>query len=228
MQAPQAESKPENTLSRRYSLGEEIANSITHGVGAALSIAAMVILIFIASQYRDAWRIVSFTIYGSSLFILYLASTLYHAFTHEKTKQFFRLMDHSSIFLLIAGTYTPPTLIAMRGSWGWTLFCLIWAMAVGGLIFEIIYIGKYKFITVSIYVIMGWLAVVAIKPMIETLPDGMMKWIVLGGLFYTLGIIFYLWKKMPYNHAVWHLFVLAGSAMHFFGMLFYLAHHSAQ
>jgi len=222
----QAAPKQKAKLSHRYSIGEEIANSITHGVGAALSIAAMVILIFIASQYRDAWRIVSFAIYGSSLFMLYLASTLYHAFTHEKTKQFFRLMDHSSIFLLIAGTYTPPTLIAMRGVWGWTLFGLIWAMAVGGLIFEIIFIGRYKLISVGIYVAMGWLAIIAIKPMIEMLPEGMMKWIVLGGLFYTFGIIFYIWKKIPYNHAVWHLFVMAGSAMHFFGMLFYLAHKS--
>ena len=214
-------------LSHRYSIGEEIANSVTHGVGAALSIAAMSVLIFIASQYGDAWRIVSFSIYGATLFILYLASTLYHAFTHEKTKQFFRLMDHSSIFLLIAGTYTPPTLVAMRGGWGWTLFCLIWAMAIGGLIFELLYIGKYKYITLGIYVTMGWLAIVAIKPMIAMLPDGMMKWIVFGGLFYTLGIVFYVWKKKPYTHAVWHLFVLAGSAMHFFGILFYLAHQPA-
>jgi len=219
--------KPEKPPIHLYSIGEEIANSVTHGIGAALSIAAMAILISIASQYHDTWRIVSFSIYGCSLFFLYLASTLYHAFTHEKTKRFFRLMDHSSIFLLIAGTYTPPTLIAMRGPWGWTLFGLIWAMAIGGLIFEIIYIGRYKFITLGIYVIMGWLAIIAIKPMIEMLPSGMMKWIILGGLFYTLGIIFYIWNKMPYNHAIWHLFVLAGSAMHFFGILFYLAHHPA-
>jgi hemolysin III len=219
----QTSSKKKDQLSQRYSIGEEIANSVTHGVGAALSIAAMSVLIFIASQDRDAWRIVSFSIYGATLFLLYLASTLYHAFTHEKTKRFFRLMDHSSIFLLIAGTYTPPTLIAMRGEWGWTLFFIIWAMAVGGLIFELFFIGKYKYVTLGIYVAMGWLAIIAIKPMIEMLPDGMMKWIVLGGLFYTLGIIFYVWKKVPYNHAVWHLFVLGGSTMHFFGMLFYLA-----
>jgi hemolysin III len=227
MQSSQPSPERQEKLSRRYSIGEEIANSVTHGVGAALSIAAMSILIYIASQNRDTWRIVSFSIYGSTLFVLYLASTLYHAFTHEKTKRFFRLMDHSSIFLLIAGTYTPPMLIAMRGSWGWSLFCLIWAMAVGGIIFELLYIGKYKFITVGFYMVMGWLVIIAIKPMIEMLPDGMMKWIILGGVFYTFGVVFYVWKKMPYNHAVWHLFVLAGSAMHFFGMLFYLAHQPA-
>jgi len=207
----------------RYSMGEEIANSITHGIGAALSIAALVLLVVFASQHKDAWRIVSFSIYGTSLFALYLASTLYHAFTNEKVKHFFRLLDHSCIFLLIAGTYTPPTLIAMRGSWGWTLFTLIWAMAVGGLIFETINIGKYKFISVAIYMAMGWLAIAAIKPMIETLPPGLFKWFLIGGLFYTAGIIFYAWKKIPYNHAIWHLFVLGGSITHFFGILFYLA-----
>jgi len=207
----------------RYTLGEEIANSITHGIGAALSIAALVLLVVFASQHKDAWRIVSFSIYGTTLFVLYLASTLYHAFTNKKVKHFFRLMDHSCIFLLIAGTYTPPTLIVMRGSWGWTLFTLIWAMAVGGLIFEAINIGKYKFISVAIYVVMGWLAIVAIKPMLETLPPGMFKWFLIGGLFYTSGIIFYAWKKIPYNHAIWHLFVLGGSITHFFGILFYLA-----
>jgi len=207
----------------RYTLGEEIANSITHGIGAALSVAALVLLIVYATQHRDAWRIVSFSIYGTSLFALYLASTLYHAFTHEKTKHFFRLMDHSCIFLLIAGTYTPPTLIVMRGSWGWTLFTIIWAMAVGGLIFESMNIGKYKIISVIIYMTMGWLAIIAIKPMLETLPPGMFKWFLTGGLFYTAGIIFFAWKKLPYNHAIWHLFVLGGSITHFFGILLYLA-----
>jgi hemolysin III len=206
-----------------YTLGEEIANSITHGIGAALSIAAMVLLIVLASQCGDPWRIVSFSIYGATLFLLYLASTLYHSFTGVRVKNFFRLMDHSSIFLLIAGTYTPVTLIAMRGPWGWTLFSLIWMMAVGGIIFETLFIGKYKGISLGIYIAMGWLAMIAIKPMLEMLPDGMMKWVVMGGLSYTLGIIFYAWKKMPYHHAVWHLFVLGGSILHFFGMLFYLA-----
>lgn len=206
-----------------YSLGEEIANSITHGIGAALSIAALVLLVVFASQHKDTWRIVSFSIYGTSLFALYLASTLYHAFTNEKVKHFFRIMDHSCIFLLIAGTYTPPTLIAMRGTWGWTLFTVIWAIAVGGLIFESMNIGKYKIISVIIYMVMGWLALVAIKPMLEMLPPGMFKWFLAGGLFYTAGIIFYAWKRIPYNHAIWHLFVLGGSITHFFGILFYLA-----
>ena len=213
----------QNTAAQRYSLGEEIANSITHGIGTALSVAALVLLVVFAIQNRDAWQIVSFSIYGTSLIVLYLASTLYHAFTNEKVKHFFRLMDHSCIFLLIAGTYTPPTLIAMRGSWGWTLFTLVWAMAVGGLIFETMNIGKYKIISLIIYMIMGWLAIFAIKPMMEALPPGMFKWFIIGGLFYTSGIIFYACQRIPYNHAIWHVFVLGGSITHFFGILYYLA-----
>jgi len=205
------------------SLGEEIANSITHGIGAALSIAAFVILVVFAGQQGDVWRIVSFSIYGATLFFLYLASTLYHSFTHEKVKHFFRLMDHSCIFLLIAGTYTPPLLVAMRGTWGWTLFSLIWGLAVFGLIFETLTIGKFKIISVIIYITMGWLAVFALNPMLKALPPGMFKWFLIGGLFYTVGIVFYAWEKISYNHAIWHLFVLAGSITHFFGILFYLA-----
>ncbi len=203
--------------------GEEIANSITHGIGAFLSIAALSILVVFASQHKDAWRIVSFSIYGTTLFLLYLASTLYHAFTHEKVKKFFRLMDHSCIYLLIAGTYTPPTLIAMRGAWGWTLFVLIWTMAAAGMVFKAFNMEKYQIMSVVIYIIMGWLAIIAIKPMLAALPAGMFTWVLAGGLFYTFGIIFYAWEKIPYNHAIWHLFVLGGSITHFFGILIYLA-----
>lgn len=210
----------------QYTTGEEIANSITHGIGAALSIAAIAVLISYSGNYNDIWRVVCFSIFGASLFTLYLASTLYHAFTQAKIKRFFRHLDHSSIFLLIAGTYTPITLIAMRGPWGWTLFGLIWAMALGGIIFETVCLGRYKFISLGIYVVMGWLAVIAIRPMLLMLPAGMLKFIVIGGLFYTLGIVFYIWKKLPYHHAIWHLFVLGGSITHFFGMLFYLAYHT--
>ena len=211
------------TATPAYHLGEEIANSITHGIGAILSIAALSVLVVFASQHKDAWRIVSFSIYGATLFLLYLTSTLYHAFTHEKLKKFFRLMDHSCIYLLIAGTYTPPTLIAMRGAWGWTLFGLIWTMAAAGLVFKVFNMGKYQFISVVIYIIMGWLAIIAIKPMLAALPAGMFAWFLAGGLFYTFGVVFYAWEELPYNHAIWHLFVLGGSITHFFGILFYLA-----
>ena len=206
----------------RYPLGEEIANSVTHGIGAALSIAATAVLVLLAGQYGDAWQVASFTIYGASLILLYLASTLYHAFPWAEVKKWFRLLDHSAIYLLIAGTYTPPLLIAMRGPWGWTLFGLIWGMAAFGLIFKIAFIGRYPYVSLGLYVMMGWLAIIAIKPMLAMLPPGLFFWLLLGGFFYTFGVLFYACKKIPYHHAIWHIFVLLGSAAHFTGMLLHL------
>ncbi len=207
----------------RQSLGEEIANSITHGIGAALATAALTILVVFAALKGDAWRVVSFSIYGASLVILYTSSTLYHAFTYKGAKRYFRIMDHSSIFLLIAGTYTPITLLPLRDTgWGWTMFVLIWAMALLGILFKTFFYGKLEKLSVVFYVLMGWLAVIAIKPMLANLPTGLLIWIAIGGLFYTFGIIFYAWTKLPYSHSIWHLFVLGGSISHFFGILLYL------
>ncbi len=204
------------------SLGEEIANSITHGIGVAISVAILVLLVVFTAKRGDTWRIVSFSIFGSSLFILYMASTLYHSFPQKRVKHFFRIMDHSSIYILIAGSYTPITLISMRGVWGWTIFGLVWGLSILGIIFTVFLIGRFKIISTAIYLFMGWLILIAIKPMILMVPRGMIIWLFIGGAFYTLGIIFYLWKKMPYHHMIWHIFVLAGSISHFFGMLFYL------
>jgi hemolysin III len=208
---------------RQQSLGEEIANSVTHGIGAALSLVALVLLVYFSSNYGDKWRIVSFTIYGGTLFFLYLASTLYHSFTNPRVKNIFRILDHSSIFLLIAGTYTPVTLVSMRGPWGWTLFGIIWALAIIGIITKLFLIGKYKIVSVIIYLAMGWMIVIAFKPMLQLVPSGLIIWLFIGGICYTLGLIFYASKNVPYFHFIWHLFVLAGSISHFFGMLFYLA-----
>ncbi|MFH1093874.1 MAG: hemolysin III family protein [Candidatus Omnitrophota bacterium] len=208
--------------SRQQTLGEAIANSITHGIGAALSIAALVILVIFAAKYGDVWRVVSFSIYGSTLFILYLTSTLYHSFTNKRVKSFFEILDHSSIFLLIAGTYTPVILVSMRGPWGWTIFGLIWTMAIGGIIAKIFLIGKYKIVSLLVYLSMGWLIIIAFKPMLQMVPKGLIIWLFIGGLCYTLGIIFYACKKVPYFHFIWHLFVLGGSISHFLGILFYL------
>ena len=207
---------------KTQSLGEEIANSITHSVGIGLSIAALVILVILASRRGDAWKIVSFSIYGATLFLLYLSSTLYHSFVNPKIKNIFRILDHSAIYLLIAGTYTPLTLTLMRGLWGWTLFGLAWAMAIGGIIITTFLLDKLKALLVLSYVVMGLLAIIAIKPMIQMVPRGMIAWLFIGGACYILGIIFYLWKKLPYHHTIWHLFVLAGSISHFLGILFYL------
>lgn len=214
--------KKENYSLKTQTIGEEIANSITHGIGAGLSIAALVILVVLASKRGDAWRIVSFSIYGATLILLYLSSTLYHSFVNPKIKNIFRILDHSAIYLLIAGTYTPVTLTLMRGAWGWTLFGLAWAIAIGGIIITALLLDKLKALLVLSYVVMGSLVVIAIKPMIEMVPRGMIIWLFIGGACYLLGIIFYLWKRLPYHHPIWHIFVLGGSISHFLGVLFYL------
>ena len=207
---------------REQTLGEEIANSITHGIGAALSLAALVVLVVFASLYGDVWQVVSFSIYGTTLFILYLASTLYHSFTNKRVKHFFNILDHSSIFLLIAGTYTPITLISMRGPWGWTLFGLIWGMAIAGIFLKIFFIDRFKILSVALYIAMGWLILIAVRPMLEMVPHGLITWLLIGGVSYSLGVIFYAIKRVPYFHFIWHLFVLAGSITHFIGILLYL------
>lgn len=209
-------------LSRRYTTGEEIANTVTHGIGALLSVAALITLLLLARENGDLWRIAGFTIYGISLFILYMSSSLYHAVTGEKLKKIFRLLDHSSIYLLIAGTYTPILLIAMRGTWGWALFVLIWTMAAAGLVYKFVFLDRSEWVSLAIYIAMGWLAIIAIKPMLTMLPAGLLLWIVFGGLLYTGGIVFYVWKRIPFNHAIWHLFVLGGSTLHFVGILLHL------
>ncbi|MFZ5753262.1 MAG: PAQR family membrane homeostasis protein TrhA [Bacillota bacterium] len=210
-------------LINRYSLAEEIFNSISHGIGALFSIAALVILVAFASIRGDVWRIVSFSIYGFTLFFLYLSSTLYHSVFHEKSKRVLRVFDHISIYLLIAGSYTPVTLVSMRGTWGWTIFGIIWALAIGGIILKVVNLEKMKYFSIGLYVIMGWLIMIAVKPMLEMIPQGLFTWLLTGGLMYTFGVIFYLWKRIPFNHGIWHLFVLGGSTVHYLGFLFYLA-----
>ncbi len=205
--------------SHKQSLGEEIANSITHGTGVGLSIAALVILVVLAARQSDAWKVVSFSIYGATMITLYLASTLYHAFPQPRLKSFFRILDHSSIFLLIAGTYTPVTLGILHDGLGWTMFGVIWGLAIAGINFKIFALGKLKMLSVLIYILMGWMVIIAIKPLSRATPPAFLGWMLAGGLSYTLGVTFYAMKKLPYHHAVWHLFVLGGSVCHFFGML---------
>ena len=204
------------------SMGEEIANSITHGIGIALSIAALVLLVVFSSQRGDVWQIVSFSIYGATLVILYLFSTLYHSFRNKKVKFFFRLFDYASIYLLIAGTYTPVTLTILRGPLGWTVFGIIWGLAILGVVKQFVFFHKFHAFSVITYLIMGWLIVLVIKPLLSEVSFMFFMWTLIGGLSYTLGIIFFVWDKMPYNHSIWHLFVLGGSISHFFAFLFYL------
>ena len=199
---------------------EEIANSITHGLGFGLSVAGLTILVVYASIEGDPWRIAAFAIYGASLTILYLVSTLYHSFTHSRIKAIFRRLDHSAIYLLIAGTYTPVILISMRTTWVLYLLPIIWAMAILGVYIKVRYIHRYERLSLAFYIFMGWFALIAVKPMFNSIPIESFIWIIIGGACYTSGVVFYAWNRLPFNHTIWHGFVLIGSISHFIGMLY--------
>lgn len=205
-----------------YTLGEEIANAVTHGIGVLMAIAGLVLLIVFSSIYGNSWYVVSLTIYGSALVILYTMSTIYHSLPRGKAKDIFEILDHSSIYLLIAGTYTPFELITLRGTIGWVFFGITWGMAIVGILFKIFFVKKFVILSTLIYIAMGWMIVFAIKPLFYALPLNGMIFLATGGVLYTAGTVFYIKRKMKYHHAVWHLFVLGGSAMHFFAILFYV------
>ena len=187
-----------------------------------LAIAALVILLVLGNRHGNVWHIVAYSIYGSTLIMLYLASTLYHSFPEGKGKNILRIIDHSSIFLLIAGTYTPLTLILLRGNWGWTLFVLVWGIALIGILLKIICLNKLKYVSTLLYLVMGWLVMLVIKPLLAVINKPSLIFLIIGGLLYTSGIFFYSSKKIKYNHAIWHLFVLGGSICHFFTVLYLL------
>ena len=210
-----------------YGFWEELFNSITHGMGLLLSIAALVLLIVFSSIYGDAAHVVSCTIFGVTLILLYSASTLYHSFQKPRIKRIFKIMDHSCIYLLIAGTYTPFLLVTLSGVLGWTMFAVIWSLALLGVMFKVFFVHRFKIISTLAYVLMGWLIILAIKPLVDALSSGGIVWLVAGGLAYTLGVIFYAWKKLPFSHAIWHLFVLGGSTCHFFAVIFYVLPHKS-
>lgn len=198
-----------------YSTAEEIANAVSHGIGALLSVAALTVLLTYAISLGDIARIVSYSVYGISLLVLFLASTLYHAITHQKAKMVFKLLDHCAIYLLIAGTYTPLLTVAMQGSLANVLLSLIWILAVLGIAFKIKFGHKYKFISLATYLGLGGLSVFFINHLYHALSTGGFALLAIGGAFYAGGVIFYVNKKIPYNHAIWHLFVLAGAISHF-------------
>lgn len=205
-----------------YSLGEEIAHAITHGVGAALSIAGLTLLVALAAGQGDPWRITSFAVYGATLFLLYLSSTLYHAIPQPRAKHVFKVLDHVSIYLLIAGTYTPFLLVTLRGSVGWLLFAAVWSLAIFGIILKVFAIHRFERLSLVAYLGMGWICVAAYRDLVESLPGMGLALLIGGGVCYSGGVVFYVWDRLPYNHAIWHLFVLAGSITHFFAILFYV------
>jgi len=205
-----------------YSRREEVANAVTHGVGSALSVAGLAILIVFAAWKGTAWHVVSFTIYGVTMLLLYTASTLVHAFPEGKVKDLFETFDHSCIYLFIAGTYTPILLTVLRGPLGWSLFGIVWGLAACGVLFKAFFTKQFLILSTLFYVAMGWLIVFAWRPLMMQLASGGVWLLVAGGLLYTVGAVFYVWRGFKYHHAVWHLFVIAGSACHFFAILLYL------
>ena len=195
---------------------------VTHGVGLLMAVAAVPVLVVLGALRGTPVHVASFAIYGATLVLVYATSTAYHAAQRPRLKRLFRILDHAAIYLLIAGTYTPVTLISLRGPWGWTLLSLVWVLAVGGCLFKLFFVGRYPALSTTLYLVMGWLVVVAIGPVVESVPAVGLAWLLAGGLSYTVGVVFFTWERVPYNHAVWHLFVIAGSACHYVAMLLYV------
>jgi hemolysin III len=210
-----------------YSRQEELANAVSHGIGTALSAAALVVLVIYAATYGDVWHIVSFAIFGAALVLLYLFSTLLHSVRRPGLKAIFAIMDHSAIYVLIAGTYTPFLLVPLRGPLGWTLFGIVWGLAFCGIVFKMFFVERFMILSTLMYIAMGWMIVIAIKPLYDSLPLNGLIWLVAGGLLYTFGTIFYVWRKIPYHHTIWHVFVLGGSVSHFIAVFYLLLQHRA-
>ncbi|HFB62022.1 MAG TPA: hemolysin III family protein [Bacteroidetes bacterium] len=210
------------TSKRKYSPTEERLNILSHGLGFLLAIPATAMLIIKASLHGDAWQIVSVSIYGASMITLYLASTLYHSAREPERRHKLNVFDHASIYLLIAGTYTPFLLVTLRGPWGWSLFGVIWAAALGGIIFKIFYTGKFDVVSTIAYVVMGSIVLVAIKPLVANLSLPGLYWLLAGGISYIIGAVLYLQHKMPFHHAIFHLFVLGGSVCHYIAVYSYV------
>ncbi len=205
---------------KQYTLGEEIFSSVSHGIGTLLAVGGTVVLIILAALFSDVWAVVGSAIYGGSLIMLYTMSTLYHAITNEKAKSFFQVMDHTTIFFLIAGTYTPITLTILRGSLGWVLFGIVWGAAALGITLNAIDLKRFSKPSVACYIAMGWVIIIAIKPLLEVMTPLSLWLLVAGGVFYTVGVIFYAIKKIKYFHSIWHIFTILGSTCHYFSILF--------
>jgi len=206
-----------------YSAGEELANSITHGIGFLIGIAVLVLLVVFSSLRKGPWEIVSCSVYGTTFILLYLSSTLYHSARSAKTRRVMKAIDHSAIYLLIAGTYTPFALTPLRGTLGWWIFGAIWGAAVIGIFFKAFFAGRFKTVSLISYLFMGWFCVIAIRPLYRELTTAGFVFLVAGGLCYSVGAVFYAWKSLKWSHTAWHLFVLGGSLCHFFSILFGIA-----
>jgi len=206
----------------RYRRREEMANTLSHGAGVVLSVVGLAVLSTLATLHGTVWHVVGCSVYGVTLVLLYLASTLYHGLPLSRAKVILQSLDHGAIYLLIAGTYTPFTLVNLRGPWGWSLFGIVWGLALLGILSRATILSRRPAVSVAFYIAMGWIAVVAVKPILAAIPIGCLILMLMGGVAYTAGVIFYAWERLPYNHAVWHCFVLTGSAFQFFAVLLYV------
>ena len=207
---------------RAWSFGEEVAHSLTHGIGLVLGFVGLVFLLILAARTGDPWRIVACAVYATTLVLLYLASTLYHALSFTRARHVLQVLDHSAIFLLIAGSYTPFALVSLRGPWGWTLLAIVWGLAVAGITAKVVFGPRWPVISTVLYLAMGWTVLIAVKPLVEHVAPGGIAWLVAGGLAYTGGVVFYAWERLRYSHAIWHVFVLAGSACHYVAVARYV------
>lgn len=201
---------------------EEVFNSVTCGIGACLSIAGLVVLVVSASPGGDAWRMTCASMYGASLVLLFLVSTLYHSIPSRKAKRVFKILDHCMIYVLIAGTYMPFALVTLRGPWGWSLLGAVWGLALFGMVFKVFFVSRFRGLSAVIYLLMGWLVVIALRPLLQHLPLGGIGWLLAGGAIYSSGLLFYAWRTLPFHHTIWHLFVLMGGACHFVAVLRYV------
>ena len=219
----QSSKRPYRDGEIEQTVGEEIANSVTHGLGFLLSCAGLAVSVAFAALHSHAKVVVSVASYGATMCILYLASTLYHAFPAEsRAKRVFHVFDHCSIYLLIAGTYTPILLGPLNAAWGWSLFGVVWGLAIAGILFKVFFTGWFKAFSTLTYLAMGWLVVIALKPVFRDLGPAGFLWLAIGGLCYSAGCIFYVNRRLKFSHAIWHVFVLAGTVAHFFGILFHV------
>lgn len=207
---------------KRQTRAEEIGNVSTHALGALFSVVGIVLLAVFAAKQNDNVKLISSVVFGCTMLLMYLSSTIYHSLRDPALKHLFRIIDHASIYLLIAGSYTPFMLVTLKGPWGWTLFTIIWSLAFAGVVFKMFFVHRFEALSTVIYLLMGWMAVVAIKPIYQNLSLGGLECMVAGGLCYTVGVIFYVWQRLKFSHVLWHLFVLAGSIFHFFAVLLYV------
>lgn len=209
-------------LQNLYSNSEELANRMTHAFGVVLSVIGLSILLEHAIKLDDIWHVLSVSLYGMAMIVLFSSSTIYHWVTSEQWKRRFQLMDHCSIYLMIAGSYTPFVLVALRGTLGWALFGIVWTLAITGIVLKLVFTGRFHKVSLANYLLMGWLVVGVSSELLSAISVQGMLWLAMGGLFYTVGVVFYLWKALPFNHAIWHLFVLAGAASIFLSVWWYV------